>query len=466
MENFSAIKVVNTSLKPKKIVLSLTDVLFSTNRAFLFLVDFIIIVASYNYFIRFSPFSDIASKTDYHNYVGSVVYAICFCLSALGLGYYERTRRYSYYKVFTNGALSSFIALSMNLAVMYFIYYDVFGRKTFLWGTVGGYLSVTIFRLLLSFLYRKIPYTFTTVGDSPLINEIVSHCSNPLHKDMPYFKYVAWSGEMQSWEKAENHMRFCDVVFSRDALKKAHSENTAVWALKNGYRVIDENEMYCNIFEKVNLDGISKSWLIFKGVNARNFSTELLVRLMDITVSAIGLVVLLPMYILIAIGIKFSSGGDILFVQPRMGRYGKKFSMYKFRTMHQHLSKRDASGGFTTEGDSRVFAFGKFLRPLHLDELPQLWNILAGHMSLVGPRPEAVSFAHNMVKEIDLYEMRYLIRPGLTGHAQLMCGYAMDTIEDTKVKLAYDLYYLINYNIFFYFRVVLRTAFVVLKRIS
>ena len=88
-----------------------------------------------------------------------------------------------------------------------------------------------------------------------------SHCQNPNHKDMPYFKYVEWMND-NNGSSPQIGSRFCDVVFSRKALNEQHSENAAVWALKNGYRVIDENEMYCNIFERVNLDGISKSWLI------------------------------------------------------------------------------------------------------------------------------------------------------------------------------------------------------------
>ncbi|SMF75312.1 sugar transferase [Pseudobacteriovorax antillogorgiicola] len=463
MENISSLGSFNVRYKTKSWIFNITDLLFSTNRTLLFLADYSIIVIAYILSTSQSPFASVAQKTDFHIYIGSFVFASIFCLSALGLGYYERTRRYSFYKVITNGALSSLIALIATISIMYFVFYDVFGRKTFLWGTCGGYLAVTAFRLLLSVVYRRNPYKFTIVGDSPILSEMKAFCSDPNNREVKYFRYVEWpfSGNQPNLECLSE--RFCDIVFSKEALSAAHAENIAVWAVKNGYRVFNENDMYSSLFEKVQLDAISKSWLIEKGLNARNFSTEICMRLIDILLSLVSIVFLSPIFLVIALSIFITDRGPVLFNQTRMGRYGRPFKMFKFRTMYVDRSCIEASEGFTRNGDNRVTSIGKLLRPLHLDELPQLINIFLGHMSIVGPRPEAVGFAQKMSKEIDLYEMRYLVRPGLTGHAQLMAGYAMDTVDDTKVKLSFDFFFLINYNIFFYLRIVLRTVFVVLR---
>jgi lipopolysaccharide/colanic/teichoic acid biosynthesis glycosyltransferase len=128
--------------------------------------------------------------------------------------------------------------------------------------------------------------------------------------------------------------------------------------------------------------------------------------------------------------------------------------MYKFRTMRHDANAR---AGSARANDDRVTRVGRVLRRTHLDELPQLVNVLRGEMSLVGPRPEAIDDAHRMNAALPLYELRYLVRPGLTGHAQLMQGYAMDTVLDVKTKLSYDLYYLCNYSARMDIRLMLRT---------
>jgi lipopolysaccharide/colanic/teichoic acid biosynthesis glycosyltransferase len=133
--------------------------------------------------------------------------------------------------------------------------------------------------------------------------------------------------------------------------------------------------------------------------------------------------------------------------------------MLKFRTMAHAPGDGAGARGFTQVGDQRVHRVGRLLRRTHLDELPQLLNILRGDMSLVGPRPESLEFAERMDRELPLYELRYLVRPGLTGHAQLKVGYALDTVEDTRRKLAYDLYYLCHYSMRLDIQIMLRTAF-------
>jgi len=163
-----------------------------------------------------------------------------------------------------------------------------------------------------------------------------------------------------------------------------------------------------------------------------------------------------------ALSIKLSSPGPILFTQMRQGRFFEPFRVFKFRTM-RHEGDGSAEGGFTRVGDTRVTAVGRILRRAHLDELPQLFNILRGEMSLVGPRPETLEFARKMDAELPLYELRYLVRPGLTGHAQLKQGYAMDTVLDTRTKLSYDLYYLCNYSIRMDLQLLLRTVLLLLR---
>lgn len=168
-------------------------------------------------------------------------------------------------------------------------------------------------------------------------------------------------------------------------------------------------------------------------------------RLIDIVVSLVVLVVGLPLWILIAILIKLDSRGPIIYKQERVGKDGKIFTLYKFRSMYENA---EAMTGPTwaTKNDPRVTRIGKILRKLHLDEIPQFFNVLKGDMSLIGPRPERPMFVEKLSKEIPLYKRRLKVKPGITGWAQVKYKYD-ESIEDVKKKLQYDLFYIENMSL-------------------
>jgi exopolysaccharide biosynthesis polyprenyl glycosylphosphotransferase len=168
-------------------------------------------------------------------------------------------------------------------------------------------------------------------------------------------------------------------------------------------------------------------------------------RLIDIVVSLIVLVAGLPLWILIAILIKIDSRGPVIYKQERVGKDGKIFTLYKFRSMHENA---EALTGPTwaMKNDPRVTRVGKILRKLHLDEIPQFVNVLKGDMSLIGPRPERPVFVEKLSKEIPLYRRRLKVKPGITGWAQVKYKYD-ESIEDVKKKLQYDLFYIENMSL-------------------
>jgi exopolysaccharide biosynthesis polyprenyl glycosylphosphotransferase len=159
----------------------------------------------------------------------------------------------------------------------------------------------------------------------------------------------------------------------------------------------------------------------------------------------IVLVAGLPLWILIAILIKIDSRGPVIYKQERVGKDGKIFTLYKFRSMYENA---EALTGPTwaTKNDPRVTRFGKILRKLHLDEIPQFVNVLKGDMSLIGPRPERPVFVEKLSKEIPLYRRRLKVKPGITGWAQVKYKYD-ESIEDVKKKLQYDLFYIENMSL-------------------
>jgi lipopolysaccharide/colanic/teichoic acid biosynthesis glycosyltransferase len=181
-------------------------------------------------------------------------------------------------------------------------------------------------------------------------------------------------------------------------------------------------------------------------------------RLIELALTVIALPVLLPVLAVVAAFVRYDSPGPVLFVQSRVGRRGRVFRMFKFRTMHH-----GAEGpSFTTAADPRITRVGGFLRQCRLDELPQLFNILRGDMSWVGPRPEALSLEKGYVRDIQHFALRGIVRPGVTGWAQINQGYAHEA-DAMRAKLEYDLYYLKHCSLWLDVVIVLRTFAVVFR---
>jgi sugar transferase (PEP-CTERM system associated) len=214
-------------------------------------------------------------------------------------------------------------------------------------------------------------------------------------------------------------------------------------ALKSrGILIQDATEVYEAITGKVPLESIRLGWLLF----SPSFSDFRLVlfykRLAGIVLSGCGLLLALPLIPLVALAIKLSSRGPILYKQARVGRQGAVFRCCKFRTMRQD-AEADTGATWAADNDPRITMVGRFLRSSRLDEIPQLWNVLKGDMNLVGPRPERPEFVEWLGRAIPHYKVRHIVRPGITGWAQVRYKYG-NSIADAQEKLRYDLFYVKN----------------------
>lgn len=183
-------------------------------------------------------------------------------------------------------------------------------------------------------------------------------------------------------------------------------------------------------------------------------------RLLDIIVAFILLIISSPVILISAIAIKLDSKGPIFFKQERSGQNGKPFKMVKFRSMYQDAEKHTGPV-WSQKDDPRITKVGKIIRKLRIDELPQMYNVLKGEMSLVGPRPERPYFVEKLSEQIPYYKRRLKVRPGITGWAQVKHKYD-ESIEDVKIKLRYDLFYIENMSIRMDMKILFRTIFVVL----
>ena len=177
-------------------------------------------------------------------------------------------------------------------------------------------------------------------------------------------------------------------------------------------------------------------------------------RLFDIIISLALLLLLSPLMAVTIIAIRLESSGAAIYSQKRVGRDGVPFTIYKFRSMTQ--AAKNARSAFATDDEFRITRIGAFIRRSRIDEIPQLWNVLRGDMSLVGPRPEQVYFVDQFLDEIPSYGLRHLVRPGITGWAQVMQGYAADT-DSTAEKLSYDLFYIKHSGLTMDLLIIIRT---------
>lgn len=178
-------------------------------------------------------------------------------------------------------------------------------------------------------------------------------------------------------------------------------------------------------------------------------------RLIDIVVSAVVLLVGLPLWIILGVLVRLTSEGPAIYRQQRVGQHGRVFTMYKFRTMRND-AEAHTGPVWAQENDPRYTPIGRWLRKTRLDEVPQFWNVLKGEMSLVGPRPERPFFVERLAEEIPLYNRRHRVKPGITGWAQVMWKYD-SSLEDVRQKVKYDLFYIENVSLRMDFKILLRT---------
>jgi sugar transferase (PEP-CTERM system associated) len=229
-----------------------------------------------------------------------------------------------------------------------------------------------------------------------------------------------------------------------------------------GVRVEDATTTYERVTGKILIDDLRPSWLIFSD----GFRVSRLVRWMKRTVDLVFSLVLavlsFPFMVLTAMAVAIESGRPVLYCQERVGESGKSFILCKFRSMRLD-AEEDGTPLWATAGDTRVTRVGRIIRKTRLDELPQLWNVLRGDMSFVGPRPERPYFVAELARDIPFYRQRLAVKPGLTGWAQVKYRYG-SSLEDAMEKLRYDLYYIKHLSIFFDLTIVFDTVKVVLFR--
>ncbi|MEO5668438.1 MAG: sugar transferase [Bdellovibrionota bacterium] len=400
------------------------------------------------------------------NAVAAGTLSFFFLLVGLASGFFDRENRLKRFEIVKLGLISWGLAVALGLAVLHFLFFMVLGRFSLIYGSLGALLAILGFHFLVTFILRKYPHRFLILGPmSAGTLEILRWANRGTdhyeHADA-LRKQIEENPSLPPSEVAEliENDQIVDLVLSLDPSSPAINTAIASLALQHGVRVVDEGRFFSELYRRYPLESLPATWIVTEGFDIHKPVTNIIKRTVDFLGAIVMLIVLSPLLLVIGLSIWLTSPGSAFYTQIRQGRYSKPFRMLKFRSMTANHAGSEA----TSPDDLRVTAVGKIIRPLHFDELPQLVNILIGQMSFVGPRPEALQIVERTREKLPIFEIRHMVRPGLTGLAQISQGKTQDGLEEITTKLSFDLYYLRNYGLALDLLIALRTAFVLTRK--
>lgn len=251
------------------------------------------------------------------------------------------------------------------------------------------------------------------------------------------------------------------IITSKEVDENQEMEKTLYNMVLFGRTIIDFEIFYESITGKVPVSTVGKGWFFRNLVEINKQKFEKIKRWTDITLSILLFIPFLAILPAVSIIIKLNSRGSVFYRQRRVGKNGKIFEIIKFRSMFKDAEKNGAE--WAKKGDNRITFIGSIMRKTRIDELPQLWNVLKGDLSFIGPRPERPEFVRELAEKVPHYNMRQLVKPGLSGWAQINFPYGA-SIEDATEKLQYDLYYIKNRSLFLELSIMLKTIMTLVRK--
>ncbi len=405
----------------------------------------------------------------------SVVFSIVLSVMCVGLGLYRRSLDWDDY----NLALRVCVSFALGAAVILSIYYlfpkYAIARSVFVYAMVFAFLGMMLSRY---FFYRfvshdKLRRRVLILGVGKKAKQLTEINNRYIHKGFVISGFVNVGSETrvvdssliiegaQNLRKVVAEYNIDEIVIALDDRRKAMPLDQLLDCKAGGVKIMDLLGFYEREQGLIFLESLTVSWVIFS--DGFDFSTLKSVgkRGVDIIASLGLLLVAWPFMLLTALAIMLESGwrAPILYRQIRVGEGNQNFAVMKFRSMRTDAEKNGAQ--WAQKNDDRVTRVGRFIRKCRIDELPQIFNVLKGDMSFVGPRPERPEFVAGFEERIPFYAERHRVKPGITGWAQLCYPYGANE-QDTINKLQYDLYYVKNYSLFLDISIILGTVEVIL----
>ncbi len=328
-----------------------------------------------------------------------------------------------------------------------------------LFGTVSLFQIVFRYIVNMSIVERQ---RILFVGENDYTDDLLKSIKND-----DQYKLVGFLEDEKSIDLKNTVLRICEmgktdiiVDFTDNLLLDTKLVDKLLQYKLNGLQYFNYLEFYETYENKLPVSHLSPKWFLEDSgfeIYYNNFNLKAK-RLLDLFFAILIGICVFPIMILAAIIVKLESRGPIFFIQERIGEGNKKFNIVKFRSMTTDAEKDGPK--WASKNDNRITKWGKIMRATRIDELPQLWNVLRGEMSFVGPRPEREFFIQQLEKEIPYYNLRHTVKPGLTGWAQVMYPYGA-SVEDAYRKLQYDLYYIKHHDILFDIKILLKTITIV-----
>ena len=465
---------------------SLAKLLLGNKSTVWIFITLAIIPFLFLFFASFGRQAHLASVA-FENRLACVFFTVYFTLAIVGFGAHERDARFKFGAFFSRSILSLLTAVALSSLTLYFAFFIQVGRYSLVYGALG---SCAIYSVVLGLTHRwlrRYAYRYIVLGPETELTKLLKKWdfreqgSAKSEKTAPTAsKFERTEFDSKTFENSDKDSLANNSVESFDSYRAFFRENSlcdlvlsdnldpndrvlgqaTMAALQSGIRVVSAPEFYAEFSQRYPVEILPLSWAVHAGFDVSQPIRNLLKRVVDILLSAIMIVVSMPFLLLIGLAVWATSPGPVLYIQERRGRFSRSFRMLKFRTMDAHHQGPET----TDQMDPRVTMVGKILRPLHLDELPQFFNIFVGDMSFVGPRPESRAIADMARGYSVLYELRHMVRPGLSGLAQIRQGKTGSEPDVILEKLSYDLYYIRNHSIPMDLWIMFRTIFVLAKR--
>ncbi len=391
---------------------------------------------------------------------------------------YELHRAASWRKTL-NSVLMAAIVGFLLYSVVYFSFDGAINRRGFFGFLVAVYPLTLFWRWLYIRLYtnpsfmrrmlivgagnngKTLVRMYREITPPPFV--LVGFIDDDPQKQGKFIEKVRVIGDSSQLMHLVDELNITDLIVSISGEMKGTTFQTLLDAREHGTEITRMPIMYEELLGRVPIHHLESDWVIRNFVDETRSSGfyEIAKRALDILGAVVGMFIFLVMLPFVGLATLIDSGWPIFYSQERLGKGGSEFMMIKFRTMRQDAEK-EGQAQMAGERDPRITRVGNFLRVTRLDEFPQFWNVLRGEMSLVGPRAEREQWVATFQREIPFYRARLLVKPGITGWAQINYGYAA-TVEDTGVKLEYDLYYIKHRSLLMDIMILLRTVNTVLR---
>jgi exopolysaccharide biosynthesis polyprenyl glycosylphosphotransferase len=382
----------------------------------------------------------------------AVVFVASLLVSSLIFGLYERETVLSRSRLLTRTLLTAAASTVIAYAIIYVLMYATVSRRVAGFSMTGFVVCGLSVRLLARRVIHRLNRVLLVVGPRALFESFEEARDRGFLSEYHLLGHATTRPNSPDAEQGKGALgwicdyipklgedRVTDVVVGAEAASDARVMDWVVPCLQHGCRVTNEAIFYEKATGQILVDEITPYWFLFADLKVHCEKEATIKRIADLVISTMGLLLTAPLWPIIALAVKIGDGGPVLYSQDRVGQNGRIFKLYKFRTMKQ--GAENGQSVWASPDDPRVTPFGRILRRTRLDELPQLYNILIGQMSVVGPRPERPDIVESLSSKLPYYAERHLVKPGLTGWAQISFRYGA-SIEDAKRKLQFDLYYL------------------------